>query len=119
MTAPLGTEDTADTLFGSMPPEITTLTHQILMLWRQFYWLPEWLVVVIVITVFVGAGWLTHLFAFAVLRGVVRKRDLFWRGIVERARTKLRILIILIAWVSRSPSRPWTRTHPRRSAPSC
>ncbi len=97
MTASVGAEDTAQTLFANVPPEVTELTHQILMLWRQFYWLPEWLVVAIVVAVFVGAGWLTHLFVFAVLRRIVRKRDLFWRGIVERARTKLRILIILIA----------------------
>ena len=97
MTPPLGTEDAADTLFASMPPEITDLTHQILMLWRQFYWLPEWLVVAIVVAVFVGAGWIVHRLVFSILRLIVKKRDLFWRGVVERARKKLRILIILIA----------------------
>ena len=97
MTPPLGTEDAADTLFASMPPEITDLTHQILMLWRQFYWLPELLVVAIVVAVFVGAGWIVHRLVFSILRLIVKKRDLFWRGVVERARKKLRILIILIA----------------------
>ena len=94
---PVGTEDAADTLFASMPPEITNLTHQILMLWRQFNWLPEWLVVAIVVAVFVAAGWLVHALVFSILRRVVKKRDLFWRGVVERAREKLRVLIILIA----------------------
>ena len=97
MTLPVGTEDAADTLFASMPPEITNLTHQILMLWRQFYWLPEWLVVAIVVTVFVAAGWLAHAVVFAILRRVVKNRDLFWRGVVERAQAKLRVLIIIIA----------------------
>ena len=94
---PVGTEDAADTLFASMPPEITDLTHQILMLWRQFYWLPEWLVVTIVVTVFVASGWIVHAVVFAILRRIVKNKDLFWRGVVERARAKLRILIILIA----------------------
>ncbi len=94
---PVGTEDAADTLFASMPPEITSLTHQILTLWRQFYWLPEWLVVAIVVAVFVAAGWVVHALVFAILRRVVKKKDLFWRGVVERAREKLRVLIILLA----------------------
>jgi small-conductance mechanosensitive channel len=80
-----------------MPPEITDLTRRIAGLWREFRWLPEWLVVAIVVAVFVAAGWLAHLLVFAVLRRLVRSRDMFWRGVVERARRKLRILIILIA----------------------
>ncbi|MBU1347043.1 MAG: mechanosensitive ion channel family protein [Alphaproteobacteria bacterium] len=80
-----------------MPPEITALTHQILLLWRRFYWLPEWFVVAVVVAVFVAAGWVVHVLVFAVLRFLVSKRDLFWRGVVERARKKLRILMILIA----------------------
>ncbi|WP_271086419.1 mechanosensitive ion channel family protein [Brevundimonas sp. NIBR11] len=80
-----------------MPPQITELTHQILTLWRRFYWLPEWLVVAIVVAVFVGAGWIVHRIAFSILRLIVKKKDLFWRGVVERARAKLRVLIILIS----------------------
>ena len=94
---PVGTEDAVDTLFASMPPEITNLTRQIVTLWRQFYWLPEWLVVAIVVTVFVGAGWIIHRIVFSILRRVVKNRDLYWRGVLERVRKKLRILIILIA----------------------
>ncbi|WGM31748.1 hypothetical protein KKHFBJBL_01997 [Brevundimonas sp. NIBR11] len=94
---PVGTDDAADALFASMPPQITELTHQILTLWRRFYWLPEWLVVAIVVAVFVGAGWIVHRIAFSILRLIVKKKDLFWRGVVERARAKLRVLIILIS----------------------
>ena len=94
---PVGTEDAVDTLFASMPPEITNVTRQIVTLWRQFYWLPEWLVVAIVVTVFVGAGWIIHRIVFSILRRVVKNRDLYWRGVLERVRKKLRILIILIA----------------------
>jgi len=80
-----------------MPPEIVDLTHRIAVLWRQFHWLPEWAVVAIVVAVFTGAGWLVHRVVFSILRRLVKNRDLFWRGVVERARKKLRILIILIA----------------------
>jgi small-conductance mechanosensitive channel len=80
-----------------MPPAVTDLTRQIVALWRQFHWLPEWLVVAIVVCVFVGGGWIAHRIVFSILRRLVRDRDLFWRGLVERARKKLRILVILIA----------------------
>ena len=79
-----------------MPPEITNLTREVLALWRRFDWLPEWAVIALVLLVFVGGGWLTHKIAFAVLRRVVKNKDVFWRGVVERARLKLRILIIII-----------------------
>jgi small-conductance mechanosensitive channel len=80
-----------------MPPEITTLTRQIVSLWRQFYWLPEWLVVIIVVAAFVAAGWVAHGIVFSFVRFLARKRDPFWIGVVERARKKIRVLIILIA----------------------
>lgn len=79
-----------------MPPEITALTRQIHDLWRQFDWLPEWAVILLVLLVFVGGGWVAHKIAFAILRRAVRRRDVFWRGVVERARIKLRVLIIII-----------------------
>ena len=79
-----------------MPPEITNLTREIVALWRRFDWLPEWAVIALVLLVFVGGGWLTHKIAFAILRRLVKNRDVFWRGVVERARTKLRVLIIII-----------------------
>src|SRR6218665_2825704 len=79
-----------------MPPEITDLTADVVRLWRRFDWLPEWAVIALVLLVFVGGGWLTHKIAFAVLRRLVRDKDVFWRGVVERARKKLRVLIILI-----------------------
>ena len=79
-----------------MPPEITNLTREIIALWRRFDWLPEWAVIALVLLVFVGGGWLTHKIAFAILRRLVKNRDVFWRGVVERARTKLRVLIIII-----------------------
>lgn len=80
-----------------MPPEISNLTRQVMALWHRFDWLPEWAVVALVMAAFVGAGWVVHLLVFAILRRLVKSRDLFWRGVVERARAKLRILIILLA----------------------
>ncbi|CAN5215831.1 hypothetical protein BH09PSE1_BH09PSE1_09650 [soil metagenome] len=92
-----------------MPPFVTDLTREIARLLRQFQWLPEWAAVLIVLAVFVGAGWLVHALAFAVLRHAVKDRDIFWRGVVERARAKLRVLVIIAAigvGVSVSPLDP-------------
>ena len=82
-----------------MPPEIIAVTRQIRALWHRFDWLPEWAVIGLVLLVFVGGGWLTHKIAFAILRRVVRNKDLFWRGVVERARVKLRVLIIILSLI--------------------
>ncbi|RZJ95744.1 MAG: mechanosensitive ion channel family protein [Brevundimonas sp.] len=78
-----------------MPPEIHSMTREVAALWRQFDWLPEWAVVLLVLVAFVGAGWLVHALVFAILRRIVKNRDVFWRGVVERARKKLRVLIII------------------------
>jgi small-conductance mechanosensitive channel len=80
-----------------MPPEIHNITREIALLWRQFNWLPEWAVVLIVLAVFVGGGWIVHKIVFAVLRRVVKNRDVFWRGVVERGRAKLRVMMIIVA----------------------
>jgi small-conductance mechanosensitive channel len=80
-----------------MPPFITELTRAVARLWRQFDWLPEWAVILLVVAAFVAAGWIVHLMVFALLRQAVKTRDLFWRGVVERARIKLRVLMIIIA----------------------
>ena len=79
-----------------MPPEITALTRQIHDLWRRFDWLPEWAVIVLVTAGFVAGGWVAHKIVFMILRRVVKNRDVFWRGVVERARKKLRVMMILI-----------------------
>ena len=92
-----------------MPPFISDLTRETTRLWRQFDWLPEWAVIALVLFAFVGAGWLAHTAAFTVLRRVVKNRDVFWRGVVERARAKLRVLVIIIGigiGVSVSPLDP-------------
>ncbi|WP_306414821.1 mechanosensitive ion channel family protein [Brevundimonas aurantiaca] len=92
-----------------MPPEITAMTRQVQALWARFDWLPEWAVVILVVAAFVGGGWLAHKIVFAVLRRMVRNRDVFWRGVVERARKKLRIMLILIGigiGVTVSPMHP-------------
>lgn len=92
-----------------MPPLISDLTRETANLWREFSWLPEWAVVVVVIAAFVAGGWLAHAFVFAILRRAVKSRDIFWRGVVERARAKLRVLIVIVAigiGVSVSPLDP-------------
>jgi small-conductance mechanosensitive channel len=72
------------------------LNRQISLIRQEVAWLPEWAVVVLVIAFFVGVGWLAHKIVFAVLRRVVKDKDVFWRGVVERARMKLRVMMILI-----------------------
>ena len=92
-----------------MPPWITDLTRETLRLWHRFDWLPEWAVVLIVLAVFVGGGLLAHRIVFAILRRLVKNRDVFWRGVVERARVKLRVLLVIVAigiGVSVSPLDP-------------
>lgn len=79
-----------------MPPQITDLTRQIAALRRDVAWLPEWAVIALVIAAFVGIGWVAHKIAFAILRRLVKSKDVFWRGVVERARMKLRVMMILI-----------------------
>ncbi|WP_342741661.1 mechanosensitive ion channel family protein [Brevundimonas viscosa] len=80
-----------------MPIWITDLTAAVTRLWRRFDWLPEWAVIGLVLLVFVGGGWLAHKLLFGILRRLVRKRDVFWRGVVERGRIKFRILMVLAA----------------------
>lgn len=80
-----------------MPPELQDTTRQIAGLWREVAWMPEWAVVALVLTVFVGAGLVAHEVAFALLRRLTRSRDAFWQGVVRRARQKIRVLILLAA----------------------
>ena len=84
-----------------MPGFVTDLTHEIFRLWRQLHWLPEWAVVVLVVAAFVFVGWAANQIVFALLRLAVRKRDVFWRGVVGRARLKVRIAVMLLAlWLA-------------------
>ncbi|WP_420480154.1 mechanosensitive ion channel family protein [Brevundimonas sp. FT23028] len=76
---------------------ITDLTHEIAALWREFHWLPEWAVITLVIAVFMLIGWAANQLVFWLLKLAVRKRDLFWRGLVGRARLKVRIMVMIIA----------------------
>lgn len=79
-----------------MPSQFTEMTRWVVAQWRRFDWLPEWAVIALVVAACVGVGWVAHKLVFGLLRLIVRKRDLFWRGVVERARRKLRVLVILI-----------------------
>ncbi len=80
-----------------MPQPIQDLTHQFFALWRQFYWLPEWAVILILTVAFVFVGWAGNQIVFGLLTFAVRKRDLFWRGVVARARLKVRIAVMILA----------------------
>ena len=80
-----------------MPSFVTDLTHEIARLWRQFHWLPEWAVVSLIVVAFVFIGWAANQLVFWLLQLAVRKRDLFWRGVVGRARLKVRIMVMIIA----------------------
>jgi len=80
-----------------MPAFVTDLTREIFRLWREFYWLPEWAVISILVAVFVFVGWAANQLVFALLKLAVRKRDAFWRGTVTSARLKVRIAVMIAA----------------------
>ena len=80
-----------------MPLFLSDLTNEIIRLWWRFDWLPEWAVILLVVLAFVAAGWIAHKLLFGLLRRLVRNRDVFWRGVVERGRIKFRILMLLAA----------------------
>lgn len=80
-----------------MPAFVTDLTREIFRLWRRFYWLPEWVVISVIVAVFVFIGWAANQLVFALLQLAVRKRDVFWRGTVGRARQKVRIAVMIAA----------------------
>ena len=94
-----------------MPSFISDLTREVARLWRQFHWLPEWAVVSLIIVAFVFIGWAANQLVFWLLQLAVRKRDLFWRGVVGRARLKVRVMVMIIAMalaVTVSPLDPGT-----------
>jgi small-conductance mechanosensitive channel len=80
-----------------MPTFVTDLTREVFRLWREFYWLPEWVVVSVIVAVCVVIGWAANQLVFFLLQLAVRKRDLFWRGTVGRARLKVRIAVMIAA----------------------
>ncbi|MCS6627201.1 mechanosensitive ion channel family protein [Roseibacterium beibuensis] len=80
-----------------MPSFVTDLTREVFRLWRELWWLPEWAVISIIVIGFVFVGWAANQFVFALLRLAVRKRDVFWRGVVGRARLKVRIAVMIVA----------------------
>jgi small-conductance mechanosensitive channel len=84
-----------------MPPFISDMTGEVFRLWSRLSWLPEWAVVMLIMIGFVFAGWAANQIVFALLRLAVRKRDIFWRGVVGRARLKVRIAVMLAAlWLA-------------------
>lgn len=80
-----------------MPSFVTDLTHAVFELWRQAYWLPEWAVITLIVAGFVFVGWAANQLIFALLKLAVRKRDVFWRGTVGRARLKVRVAVMIAA----------------------
>ena len=80
-----------------MPPFVTDMTREMFRLWREFWWLPEWAVIAIIVVGFVFVGWAANQLVFALLTFAVRKRELFWRGVVGRARLKVRIAVMIVA----------------------
>jgi small-conductance mechanosensitive channel len=80
-----------------VPPFVAHLTRDIFALWRQAHWLPEWAVIGLIVGVFVFVGWAANQIVFGVLRFAVRDRDVFWRGLVGRARLKVRLAVMIAA----------------------
>ena len=80
-----------------MPPFVTDLTREIHRTWREFQWFPEWAVISVIVIGFVFVGWAANQVVFGLLKFAVRKKDVFWRGVVSRARLKVRIAVMIIA----------------------
>lgn len=80
-----------------MPPFVVDLTNKVFALWNQFNWLPKWAVITLITVAFVVFGWAANQAVFALLKLLVRKRDLFWREMLNRARIKVRIAVMIIA----------------------
>jgi small-conductance mechanosensitive channel len=84
-----------------MPSFISDLTGEVFRLWRRLWWLPEWAVVTILVVAFLVIGWVANQIVFGLLKLAVRKRDVFWRGVVGRARLKVRIAVMLASlWLA-------------------
>ena len=101
-----------------MPGPILNLTREVFALWRQFDWLPEWAVIARVILGTVAAGLIANSIVFRILIFAVRKRDLFWRGVVARARMKVRLAVMIVAFalaITISPLDPETSEFIRRT----
>lgn len=101
-----------------MPSFVTDMTRQVFRLWQDFYWLPEWAVITVIVAVFVFIGWAANQLVFALLKLAVRKRDVFWRGTVGRARMKVRIAVMIAALalaVTVSPLHPEPSTAIRQA----
>lgn len=80
-----------------MPAFVTDMTREVFRLWREFYWLPEWVVISVIVTVFVFVGWAANQIVFGLLTFAVRKKDVFWRGVVRRAKLQVRIALMILA----------------------
>ena len=80
-----------------MPPFITDMSREVFRLWREASWLPEWAVIALIVAAFVLVGWVANQMVFGLLKLAVRKRDVFWRGVVGRARLKVRIAVMIVA----------------------
>ena len=80
-----------------MPPFVSDLTREVFRLWRELWWLPEWAVIAIIVVGFVFVSWAANQIVFALLKFAARKRDIFWQGVVGRARLKVRIAVMIVA----------------------
>ncbi|MDO1559752.1 mechanosensitive ion channel family protein [Brevundimonas sp. 2R-24] len=101
-----------------MPEFLREPTRQVIGLWRQIGWLPDWGATAILVLLLIALGLAAHELLFAVLRWAVRNRDVFWRGVVQRARKKLRLamLIVVVALgITVSPTDPVTSDIARRT----
>ncbi|WP_392354215.1 mechanosensitive ion channel family protein [Brevundimonas sp. LF-1] len=105
-----------------MPQFVLDLTNTVFALWRQFHWLPKWAVISIITVVFVFIGWAANQVVFALLRLAVRNRDAFWKGMLKRARLKVRLAVMIIALalaVTVSPLAPEPSLFIRRTLLFC
>lgn len=80
-----------------MAPVIDDLIRSSGDLRRALDWLPEWAAIALVLAGCVMAAVIVNDLVFDILKRLVRRRELFWRSAVDRARRKGRVALVLIA----------------------
>jgi small-conductance mechanosensitive channel len=62
----------------------------------SLYWLPDWVVSLLVLAATIGVALAAHRFLFRLATRVVSNRDLFWRSLVQRTEGPIRLALIMV-----------------------
>ncbi|MFC7552463.1 hypothetical protein ACFQU7_09610 [Pseudoroseomonas wenyumeiae] len=62
----------------------------------SLYWLPDWVVSLLVVAATIGVAIMAHRFLFRLATRVVSSRDLFWRSLVQRTEGPIRLALVIV-----------------------